>query len=509
MRKFNPEIHNPETVSEVIALLDRWAVLGIPREGCVHERAAQAAEVLSRAAVEEHLTPTIAPVLAEIRRATAKFPSWPADPLHALAVVGEEFGELSKAVLQQVYEPAKNKRGLYEVREEAIQTAAMAIRFLANIDEYTFTPAVPRHTGSPLYRGGGLAPGETPVILARGVDFWSEVRQATAHFGRPLTTVRAAAPALQPSLPRLAASSEAHEDDNQGPQYEDGPWAEGWEERNRSAQEPFGAAPASPERASCVAEEAACALPPFSPALSRSCDDCAHMVVAGNGQKLCGSRDVAAHRCEVARSARGDCKPEGRFFQPKAAGVHGDTETPAAANVVEPKQQAVVTLCFDSDSAEEFSVVDWLQAVTSGLARSGVYVRVTAVPNLSQQAADAARYRELRAMHWHDAPLAVVAHPRQSIKTGGWTLSGDRLDLYLDGVRGESARPAAVAETPAPHLPIVTDVSQHGALRMAEHLEAMARAMRGGAMVVSGGLRADEPLHLFGEIRLEMPKEGA
>lgn len=77
-----------------------------------------------------------ADVLAEIERATRKFPTWPTDPLHALAVLGEEFGELTKAVLQTVYEPHKVEPG--ELRTEAIQTAAMALRFLASLDAYRF-----------------------------------------------------------------------------------------------------------------------------------------------------------------------------------------------------------------------------------------------------------------------------------------------------------------------------------------------------------------------------------
>jgi NTP pyrophosphatase (non-canonical NTP hydrolase) len=74
--------------------------------------------------------------LAEVERATRKFPTWPTDPLHALAVLGEEFGELTKAVLQSVYEPHKVEAG--EVRTEAIQTAAMALRFLASLDRYEY-----------------------------------------------------------------------------------------------------------------------------------------------------------------------------------------------------------------------------------------------------------------------------------------------------------------------------------------------------------------------------------
>jgi hypothetical protein len=39
-------------------------------------------------------------VLAELERATSKFPTWPTDPFHALSVLGEEYGELQKSVLQ-------------------------------------------------------------------------------------------------------------------------------------------------------------------------------------------------------------------------------------------------------------------------------------------------------------------------------------------------------------------------------------------------------------------------
>lgn len=73
-------------------------------------------------------------VMDEVARATRKFPTWPTDPLHAVAILGEEFGELTKAVLQTIYEPHKVREG--ELRTEAIQTAAMALRFLASIDRY-------------------------------------------------------------------------------------------------------------------------------------------------------------------------------------------------------------------------------------------------------------------------------------------------------------------------------------------------------------------------------------
>jgi len=75
-------------------------------------------------------------VYSELSRALAKFPEWPTDPLHALAVLGEEFGELTKDVLQMTYEPGKTNAE--NVRKEAIQTAAMALRFAAILDAYIY-----------------------------------------------------------------------------------------------------------------------------------------------------------------------------------------------------------------------------------------------------------------------------------------------------------------------------------------------------------------------------------
>lgn len=78
----------------------------------------------------------LAPIMAELERAMRKFPTWPTDPLHAVAVLGEEYGELDKAVLQAVYEPHKST--IEDVASEAIQTAAMAVRFVASLDRYEY-----------------------------------------------------------------------------------------------------------------------------------------------------------------------------------------------------------------------------------------------------------------------------------------------------------------------------------------------------------------------------------
>lgn len=82
-------------------------------------------------------TPIVfADVQAELSRAILLFPTWPTDPLHALAVLGEEFGELNKAMLQLTYEPHKATPA--DVRKEAIQTAAMAMRLAMSLDQYRY-----------------------------------------------------------------------------------------------------------------------------------------------------------------------------------------------------------------------------------------------------------------------------------------------------------------------------------------------------------------------------------
>lgn len=91
---------------------------------------------LTRATEAAAVRGVVTEVLAELRRATLKFPMWPNDPLHALAVVNEEVGELAKATLQQVYEPHKNEPGA--VRSEAVQAAAMLLRFLVGMDGYAW-----------------------------------------------------------------------------------------------------------------------------------------------------------------------------------------------------------------------------------------------------------------------------------------------------------------------------------------------------------------------------------
>jgi NTP pyrophosphatase (non-canonical NTP hydrolase) len=79
-------------------------------------------------------------IRGELRQAMLKHPTWPTDPLHALGVLQEEVGELSKAVLQHTYEPHK-KVTRDDIHAEAIQCAAMCLRFLLSLHRYDFTPS--------------------------------------------------------------------------------------------------------------------------------------------------------------------------------------------------------------------------------------------------------------------------------------------------------------------------------------------------------------------------------
>ena len=69
------------------------------------------------------------PIDKELKRAEKIHPSWPEDLLHQVAIMNEEAGEVTKAVLHYHYE----KGSLREIREELIQTAAMCVRMLNNL----------------------------------------------------------------------------------------------------------------------------------------------------------------------------------------------------------------------------------------------------------------------------------------------------------------------------------------------------------------------------------------
>lgn len=87
-------------------------------------------------------------IRAEVAKATAKFPTWPTRVIDAAAVVGEEAGELTKACLEATYE--KHKETPEGVQREAIQTGAMAVRFLMSMARYDYSEG-PQHSQEPTH----------------------------------------------------------------------------------------------------------------------------------------------------------------------------------------------------------------------------------------------------------------------------------------------------------------------------------------------------------------------
>jgi hypothetical protein len=80
----------------------------------------------------------------ELFRAQKKFPFWPDDALHAIAIIGEEFGELTQAVLQVTYERSTYGPENYDIdkiRVEATQCMAMMLRFILSVEKYEFEKA--------------------------------------------------------------------------------------------------------------------------------------------------------------------------------------------------------------------------------------------------------------------------------------------------------------------------------------------------------------------------------
>ena len=68
----------------------------------------------------------------ELKRARKLYPKYPADCIHRAAIIAEEAGELVQAANDHRY-PAGNRNGddaFIRMQIEAVQTAAMCIRFL-------------------------------------------------------------------------------------------------------------------------------------------------------------------------------------------------------------------------------------------------------------------------------------------------------------------------------------------------------------------------------------------
>lgn len=75
-----------------------------------------------------------APIDAELKRAKKKHPIYPISMYEQLAIMQEEAGEVTKAVLHFHYE----KGSLDDVKNELIQTAAMCMRMLESLEKYSY-----------------------------------------------------------------------------------------------------------------------------------------------------------------------------------------------------------------------------------------------------------------------------------------------------------------------------------------------------------------------------------
>lgn len=71
-------------------------------------------------------------IFDELRKAEEKHPGWPSDVVHAAAILGEEAGEVVKAALDLHYGGFK-EMDMDNLKTEAAQTGAMAIRLLVNL----------------------------------------------------------------------------------------------------------------------------------------------------------------------------------------------------------------------------------------------------------------------------------------------------------------------------------------------------------------------------------------
>ena len=70
-------------------------------------------------------------IISELIDAKAKHPDWPTDLIHQIAIMSEESGEAVRAALNHVY----HGEDISELRKELIQTAAMCIRCLEQMEE--------------------------------------------------------------------------------------------------------------------------------------------------------------------------------------------------------------------------------------------------------------------------------------------------------------------------------------------------------------------------------------
>lgn len=79
---------------------------------------------------KEHFEAIVYQILAELDRAYRVHPKFPSDPIHQVSIMMEEAGE----AVQAANDLGFARGDIKHVKEELVQTAAMCIRVLLNID---------------------------------------------------------------------------------------------------------------------------------------------------------------------------------------------------------------------------------------------------------------------------------------------------------------------------------------------------------------------------------------
>ena len=81
---------------------------------------------LKTGAYPEIVKKVIDMIFNELKKAEDKFPTWPVDHVHGVAIMAEESGEAVQAAIDYYYERGSKEK----VMHETAQTGAMAIRYL-------------------------------------------------------------------------------------------------------------------------------------------------------------------------------------------------------------------------------------------------------------------------------------------------------------------------------------------------------------------------------------------
>jgi len=75
-------------------------------------------------------------VIKEYHRACRLYPDWPTDPIHAASILAEESGETLKEANNFYWGHKDHLAALKKSEIEAVQSGAMALRYLVGMDRY-------------------------------------------------------------------------------------------------------------------------------------------------------------------------------------------------------------------------------------------------------------------------------------------------------------------------------------------------------------------------------------